>query len=88
MPDITLTVNYEVGLHARPASLFVQTTAKYTSNIDVTHNEITANAKSILAVLILGVQQGSEISINEEGIDADDGLQALEELIKSNFGEE
>ena len=88
MPDITLTVNHEVGLHARPASLFVQTAAKYSSEIMVTHGEITANAKSILAVLDLGVHQGAEIMISAEGNDADDALRALGELIQANFGEE
>ena len=87
MPEIKLTVNHEVGLHARPASVFVQTAAKYSSDIEVTHGETTANAKSILAVLTLGAHQGAEITINAEGEDAQEALQALEELINNNFGE-
>jgi phosphocarrier protein HPr len=87
MPEITLTVDHDVGLHARPASLFVQTAAKYSSDIDVTHGEITANAKSILAVLTLGAHQGAEIIIQAEGEDADEALAALEQLVADNFGE-
>jgi phosphotransferase system HPr (HPr) family protein len=88
MPEITLTVNHKVGLHARPASLFVQTAAKYTCDIDVTHGETTANAKSILSVLTLGAHQGAEITIKAEGEDAGDALKALEQLVVDNFDED
>jgi phosphocarrier protein HPr len=87
MPQITLIIEHEVGLHARPASQFVQTAAKFASDIEVTHGEITANAKSILAVLTLGANQGAEITVKAEGPDAEQALGALEELVKSNFGE-
>jgi phosphocarrier protein HPr len=88
MPEITLTVTHEVGLHARPASAFVQTAAKFSSNIEVTHGETTANAKSILAVLTLGAHKDSEITVRAEGEDAEDALSALQELVLNNFGED
>jgi phosphocarrier protein HPr len=87
MPEIKLTVNHKVGLHARPASAFVQTAARFNSDIEVTHGDNTVNAKSILAVLTLGAHQGSEIIIKAEGEDAEDALKALEELVNDNFGE-
>jgi phosphocarrier protein HPr len=87
MPEISLTVTHEVGLHARPASMFVQTAAKYSSEINVTHGETTVNAKSILAILTLGAHKGAEITINAQGDDAAEALSALEELVLSNFGE-
>lgn len=87
MPEIKLTINHEVGLHARPASMFVQTAAKFSSDIEVTHGETKANAKSILAVLTLGAHKGSEIVISAEGEDAEEALKALEELVLDNFGE-
>jgi phosphotransferase system HPr (HPr) family protein len=68
--------------------MFVQTAAKFSSDIEVAHGEITANAKSILAVLTLGAHQGAEITIKAEGDDADDALAALEQLIIDNFGED
>ena len=88
MPEITLTVRHEVGLHARPAALFVQTAKQFKSEITVTHGERTANAKSILSVLTLGANQGAVITIRAEGEDADEALAALESLVESNFGEE
>ncbi|MFQ6102395.1 MAG: HPr family phosphocarrier protein [Anaerolineae bacterium] len=87
MPEITLTVNHEVGLHARPAALFVQTAKQFNCSIKVTHDEKEANAKSILSVLALGVEQGAVITISTKGKDADQALEALEALIESNFGE-
>lgn len=87
MPEIKLTVTHEVGLHARPASIFVQTAAQFNSDIEVTHGETTANAKSILAVLTLGVHKDAEIHVKAEGEDAEEALNALEELVANNFGE-
>ena len=87
MPEIKLTIDHEVGLHARPASAFVQTAAKFSSDIEVTHGEKTVNAKSILAVLTLGAHQGAELVISAEGADAEAALIALEELVVNNFGE-
>ena len=87
MPDITLTINHDVGLHARPASLFVQTAAKFTSDIEVTHGEATVNAKSILAILTLGAHKGAEIKISADGEDAAEALSSLEDLVMNNFGE-
>jgi phosphotransferase system HPr (HPr) family protein len=87
MPEITVIVKHEVGLHARPASMFVQTAAKFSSDIDVTHGETTVNAKSILGVLTLGAHKDTEIHIKAEGEDAEDALQALEQLVLDNFGE-
>jgi phosphocarrier protein HPr len=87
MPSITLTIDHEAGLHARPAALFVQTAGQFASDITVTHGERSANAKSILTVLTLGAKQGSEVTITAEGDDAQEALDALKELVESNFGE-
>jgi len=88
MPEIKLTITHKVGLHARPASIFVKTAAEFSSDIEVTHGDKTVNAKSILAVLTLGAHQGSEIVVKAEGDDAQDALSALEELVTNNFGED
>ena len=88
MPDITLTVRHEVGLHARPAALFVQAAKRFGSDIRVTHGEREANAKSILNLLALGVGQGAVITVRAEGEDAEPALAVLEALVESNFGEE
>jgi phosphotransferase system HPr (HPr) family protein len=87
MSEITLTIQHEAGLHARPASLFVQTAKRFTSAITVTHGDRTANAKSILTVLTLGASKGATITIKAEGADAEEALAAFAELIAGNFGE-
>jgi len=88
---LNITVSHPAGLHARPASLFVQTANKFSSDIQVqnlTDNSDIANAKSILSILTLGVCQDHEIEIIAEGDDADEALKALEALIVNNFGED
>jgi len=87
MPEITLTVHHKVGLHARPAALFVQTAKQFNCDVKVTHGEREANAKSILGVLALGAEQGAVITIHAEGQDADQALAELEALVESDFGE-
>lgn len=87
MPEITLTVYNKVGLHARPAALFVQTAKQFNCDVKVTHGEREANAKSILGVLALGAEQGAVVTIRAEGENADQALAALEALVENNFGE-
>lgn len=88
MPEINLTITHEVGLHARPAALFIKTASEFLSEIEITYQAKTVNAKSILAVLTLGVNKDAEITLKAEGPDADEALKALEELVLNNFGEE
>jgi phosphocarrier protein len=94
MKESKIVVNNKVGLHARPASLFVQEAAKYQSNIKVTTQDPDtqelreANAKSILGVLTLGVFQGMEITIRAEGEDEESAVTSLLALVEKNFGEE
>ena len=94
MKEEKVLVDNKVGLHARPASLFVQESVKYSAEINVscqdpeTKEERKANAKSILGILTLGVFQGMEITIAADGDDEDDAVAALVALVKDNFGEE
>lgn len=88
MKEIKLRITNNVGLHARPASLFVQTANRFKSDIQVYNgNGISVNAKSILGILSLGIGQGKEITIRAEGVDADQVIAALSGLIADNFGE-
>ncbi|MDY7075669.1 MAG: HPr family phosphocarrier protein [Chloroflexota bacterium] len=86
MPEITLTIQHKVGLHARPAALFVQTAKQFHCDIRVTHDEREANAKSILNVLTLGASHGAVITVCAEGEDAEQALVALETLVEDDFG--
>jgi phosphocarrier protein len=90
MAETTIRVKHKVGLHARPASLFVQTANKYSSQIkvrNVTSNGKLVDAKSIIMVLTLGVMMDHEIQIQAEGADEEAALSALKKLIEENFGE-
>ena len=87
MKELKITVQHEVGLHARPAALFVQTASKYSSDVTLSYDGKTKNAKSILGVLSMGVGANAEITIQADGEDEAEVLQALSELIENNFGE-
>ncbi len=90
MAEATIQVKNKVGLHARPASLFVQTAAKFSSKIKVknlTTNGNFVDAKSIIMVLTLGVMKDHEVLIQTEGEDAEAALDTLKTLIENNFGE-
>jgi len=90
MAEATVQVKHKVGLHARPASLFVQTASKFSSNIKVKNLSAKGefvDAKSIIMVLTLGVMKDHEVVIQTDGTDADAALGALTALIENNFGE-
>ena len=79
-----------VGLHARPAALFVKLASKFSSSISICNVSTSgkwANAKSILSVLTCGVKQGDMIEVKAEGADEDQAVEALEKLVASNFAE-
>jgi phosphotransferase system HPr (HPr) family protein len=88
--ELNIVVKHPVGLHARPAALFVQAAKRYAATVQV--NNLTAggdpvDAKSILGVLTLGVMQDHEIHILAEGEDAEQAVRELETLVNHNFGE-
>lgn len=87
MTEIHLVVSNPSGLHARPAAQFVQTAAKFQSTVQIAANGKTADAKSILMVMGLGIKQGTEISLQAAGNDEAECLAALQELFTNNFGE-
>jgi phosphocarrier protein HPr len=83
----TLVVQHKVGLHARPAALFVQTAQRFNADILVTKDGRQVSAKSILSILTLGAQQGAIISVQATGDDEEAAVQAIAELVRTNFGE-
>ena len=86
-----LTLRNAVGLHARPATLFVKTAGQFQSTVRVrnlTRATDWVSARSILRVLSLGVEQNHEIELSAQGEDAQAAMQALTSLVQSNFGEE
>ncbi len=81
------TVNNQVGLYARPATFFIQKANEYKSTIMVEKEERKVNAKSLLGVLSLGITKGTVITVSAEGPDEEEAVNALCDLIASNFGE-
>lgn len=82
-----IAVNNQVGLHARPATFFIQKANEFKSSIWIEKEERKVNAKSLLGVLSLGIVKGTEIDIGAEGADEEEAVNALEELIASDFKE-
>jgi phosphocarrier protein HPr len=81
MASTRVTVVDEVGLHARPAALFVRLAKTFESTIVVRNGDREANAKSILRVLTLEARQGDVLQIDADGADADEAVQRLHDLL-------
>ena len=75
-------VTAETGIHARPATLLVQTASKFQSEINLEYKEKSVNLKSIMGVMSLGVGQGSDVTITAEGEDEEEAIKAIEETMK------
>ena len=86
MKDIT--VQNQIGLHARPATFFIQKANEYKSTIWISREERKANAKSLLGVLSLGIAKGMTISLIADGYDEEEALADLTKLIDSGVGEQ
>jgi phosphocarrier protein HPr len=71
----------KVGLHARVAAAFVKTAERFSSTIRVRLGERDANAKSILQILTLGAEHGAEVTIQADGDDAEESIDALEAVL-------
>ncbi len=82
-----VTIQNSVGLHARPATFFIQKANEFKSGIWVEKDERRVNAKSLLGVLSLGIIRGTKITIAADGNDEHEAVTALIELIESNFNE-
>ncbi len=76
-----------LGLHARPAALFVQMANRFQSAIEVRKGRTKANGKSIMGIMTLAAGPGSEIHLRASGLDAGKAVRALTKLIRTNFGE-
>lgn len=80
-------VQNQVGLHARPATFFIQKANNFKSSIWVSKDDRKVNAKSLLGVLSLGIIKGTSITIIAEGEDQEEAVNTLVELIDSNFAD-
>jgi len=85
--EMQLTLTNPTGLHARPASLFVQTAGRYDARIEVLGRGRQTEATSIIGVLALGIRKGDTITLRASGKEAEVALEALRELNLANFYE-
>ncbi|MFN2433133.1 MAG: HPr family phosphocarrier protein [Gemmatimonadota bacterium] len=83
----TATVRNELGVHARPAALFVQLAARFQSEILLLKNGVEVNGKSIMGVMMLAAERGSVLEIRADGTDADRAVTELVALVEGGFEE-
>jgi len=82
-----VTINNQVGLHARPATFFIQKANEFKSSIWIEKDDRKVNAKSLLGVLSLGIVKGTSVSLVADGNDEKEALNTLATLIASDFCE-
>ena len=87
MKSCTVIIQNSEGLHARPATFFIQKANEFKSSIWVEKDERRVNAKSLLGVLSLGIVKGTSIILIGDGPDEEAAINALMELINSDFSE-
>ena len=88
MIDKTVVVTNPLGIHARPAALIVQEAARFAAEITLSKGDVThINGKSIMGVMMLAAENGSEVKIVAEGMDAEVAVRAIGDLLESNFEE-
>lgn len=78
----------QYGIHARPAALFVKAASRYDSDIYVEKDGNRVSGKSIMGLMTLEASKGSKIKVSVEGLDADEAINELQQLIESKFDEE
>lgn len=83
-----LTIINDLGLHARAATLLVQTASQYNSDLYISKDGRQINGKSIMGVLLLTAGKGTELEMEAIGPDCNELIAALEELVKNKFGED
>jgi phosphocarrier protein HPr len=83
-----ITVINRLGLHARPAAMFVRIASRYRSEVWVEKEGEQINGKSIMGLMMLAAGQGSKLLIRCEGPDADKAMQEIEDLINKRFNED
>ncbi|MBR0207935.1 MAG: HPr family phosphocarrier protein [Oscillospiraceae bacterium] len=82
-----VVINNQVGLHARPATFFIQKANEFKSSIWVEKEDRRVNAKSLLGVLSLGIVKGTVVTLIADGADEDEAIATLSALIDSDFSE-
>ena len=80
-----VTITNTIGLHARPATFFIQKANSFKSSIWVEKEDRKVNAKSLLGVLSLGIAQGMSVTLLADGSDENEAIESLVELVNTGF---
>ncbi|WP_293826769.1 HPr family phosphocarrier protein [uncultured Brevundimonas sp.] len=86
--DATLNICNARGLHARASAKFVKLASSFESEIHVTRDGVTVDARSIMGLLMLGAGIGCSIDVSAEGPDAEEAMEALTDLVARKFDED
>lgn len=78
----------QLGLHARPAALIAQTAGTFTSTLCLIKDGVSVDAKSIMGVMMLAAEHGSELTLTADGPDEEHAVQAIKQLFENKFNEE
>lgn len=84
----TLIIENKMGLHARPAALFVQTASGFDADVMLEKDGVEVNGKSIMGLLMLAAEMGSEVTLTISGEDEGPMMEALVDLLRGKFNEE
>jgi phosphocarrier protein HPr len=88
MVEKSYVINNRLGLHARPASLFVKTTSRFTSSVKIVKDGQEIDGKSIMGLLMLAAGPGTELKIVADGPDENDVLHAVDDLFNRHFDDD
>ncbi len=85
MKEFSYVIKDEIGIHARPAGMLAKTAKMFASKVTITANGKTVEATKLMAVMGLGVKQGTEVIIRAEGTDEDAAIVMLKEFMNTNL---
>ncbi|NTV78538.1 MAG: HPr family phosphocarrier protein [Clostridiales bacterium] len=85
MKSFDYIITDEIGIHARPAGLLVKEAKPFTSMITLTFGGKKVDVKKLMALMALGITQGSEITVTAEGDDEEEAIVKIEEFFKTNL---
>jgi phosphocarrier protein len=87
MMEKMMTIKNRMGLHARPAAMFVQEASKFKSQILIVKDGLQVNGKSVMGLMLLAAESGSKLKVKADGPDEAKALEALEKLLERKFDE-
>ena len=87
MTERSVEIVNKNGLHARPAAEIVKLSSRFQSEITIVRDDLEVNGKSIMGVMMLAAEYGSELLLRADGSDEEDAVSAIAKLIESKFGE-